>query len=222
MSEYYKRQIQIWGEEAQENLSTKSICIIGCGGLGSSIALALGASGIGQIHLVDFDEITMSNIHRQIAYKIDDEGKYKADILSELLIQRNSDVKITAHKEHFKDFAKKDIKLDLIIDATDNLQVRSEIDTYAKSKNTPWIYGSVEEYNGQVCFFDKTSFNANFKVQNRTPKGQSAPMVMQIASFEANLALRYLVGLEVKKDALYYLYFDNKGEFKVQNFALTV
>jgi len=51
-SEYFKRQIQLWGEDTQESLSAKKIAIIGSGGLGSTLAIALGTSGIGEIDMV--------------------------------------------------------------------------------------------------------------------------------------------------------------------------
>ena len=68
MMRYFHRQVQLWGEATQESLQTKKIVIIGCGGLGSSLAYALGSSGIGEIHLVDFDDVSVHNIHRQIAF----------------------------------------------------------------------------------------------------------------------------------------------------------
>ncbi|MCD6432652.1 MAG: ThiF family adenylyltransferase, partial [Sulfurimonas sp.] len=57
MMNYFQRQIQLWGEEKQALLQTKRIAIIGSGGLGSSLAFALGSSGIGEIHMVDFDKV---------------------------------------------------------------------------------------------------------------------------------------------------------------------
>jgi molybdopterin/thiamine biosynthesis adenylyltransferase len=82
---YFHRQVQLWGEETQKNLQDKSIVIIGSGGLGSSLAFALGASGIGTIHIVDFDEVSVHNIHRQIAFKVGDEGKNKAKIAAKIM-----------------------------------------------------------------------------------------------------------------------------------------
>ena len=108
----------------------------------------------------------------------------------------------------------------VIIDATDNLPSRGDIDTYAKGKNLPWIYGSVEAFNGQVCFFKDSSFNDVFKTTQKTPAGIAAPIVMHIASLQANLALRYLAGLNVKKDYLYYLFFNDEGELITQKFGL--
>ena len=220
MLKYFHRQIQLWGEETQTLLQTKKIAIIGSGGLGSSLAFALGASGIGEIHMVDFDEVSLHNIHRQIAFKMGDEGKNKAVINAKLIEQRCPFVKAIAHECDFNEFTKKNIEVDLIIDATDNLPTRGDINTYAKSKGLPWVYGSVEAFNGQVCFFQDSSFNDVFKITQKTPAGIAAPIVMHIASLQANLALRYLAGLSVKKDYLYYLFFNDDGELVTQKFGL--
>jgi len=220
MINYFHRQIQLWGEETQNLLQAKKIVIVGAGGLGSSLAFALGASGIKEIHMVDFDDVSIHNIHRQIAFKTSDVGKNKAIINTKLIESRCPFVKAIAHKCDFNTWCKKNIEVDLIIDATDNLPTRGDINTYAKSKNLPWIYGSVEAFNGQVCFFEDSSFNDVFKISNQTPAGITTPIVMHIASLQANLALRYLAGLSVKKDTLYYLFFNQEGELVTQKFGL--
>jgi molybdopterin/thiamine biosynthesis adenylyltransferase len=219
MKEFFKRQIQLWGEEPQKALQRKSVAIIGCGGLGSSLALALGASGIGKIYLVDFDEVSLHNIHRQITFKVEDEGKSKAEVNKCVIEGRCPYVEVEAFVESFEEFVKRGIVPDLILDATDNLPVRVKIDEYAKKIGRPWIYASVEEFHAQVCFMEKAGFKA-FKVSDRTPGGIAAPIVMLAAGFEANLALRYLAGLPVKKDFLYYLSFNEEGDFSVMKFAM--
>ena len=216
---YFQRQVQLWGEEVQASLKNKRIAIVGSGGLGCSLGIGLGSSGIGEIHVVDFDTVSLHNIHRQIAFKLEDEGKPKAQVLSLLVRSRYEGVNIIPHVMDFETFTCKGIDVDLILDATDNLPTRAAINGYAKKVQTPWIYGSVEAFNGQVCFFERSSFDA-FKVINKTPEGIAAPIVMHIASLQANLALRYLAGLSVKKDVLYYLYFDSTGELIHQTFSM--
>lgn len=220
MMHYFHRQVQLWGEETQALLQSKRIAVIGSGGLGSSLAFALGASGIGEIHMIDFDEVSLHNIHRQIAFKSGDEGKNKAVINASIIEQRCPFVKATAHECNFEEWCKKGIEVDLILDATDNLPTRAEINSYAKSKNLPWIYGSVEAFHGQVAFIEESSFSDAFKILQIKPAGIAAPIVMHIASLQANLALRYLAGLSVKKDLLYYLFFNNDGELITQKFSL--
>lgn len=218
--QYFHRQVQLWGEETQTLLQTKKIAIVGSGGLGSSLAFALGASGIGEIHMIDFDGVSLHNIHRQIAFKVGDEGKNKALLNAELIEARCPYVKAIAHNCDFKVWTLKNIDVDLIIDATDNLPTRGDINTYAKEVHKPWVYGSVEAFHGQVCFIDESSFNDAFKIIKKTPAGIAAPIVMHIASLQANLALRYLAGLSVKKDLLYYLFFNEEGEMITQKFNL--
>ena len=220
MTNYFHRQIQLWGEDTQNLLQTKKIAIIGSGGLGSSLAFALGASGICEIHMIDFDAVSLHNIHRQIAFKLGDEGKNKADINAKLIEQRSPYVKAIAHECDFNEWSKKNIEVDLILDATDNLPTRAEINSYAKSKNLPWVYGSVEAFHGQVAFIEDSSFSDAFKIVDKTPAGIVAPIVMHIASLQANLALRYLAGLTIKKDTLYYLFFNDEGELITQKFGL--
>lgn len=217
---YFHRQVKLWGESVQQALQRKRIAIVGSGGLGSSLGFALGATGIGEIHLIDFDEVSVHNIHRQIAFKVGDEGKKKAAVNAALIEERCPYVKAHAHECDFDTFAQKGIGVDLIIDATDNLPSRGAIDAYARSVGTPWIYGSVEAFHGQVCFFDRASFNDVFKITTKEPAGIAAPIVMHIASLQANLALRYLAGQAVKKDFLYYLFFDESGELMTQKFGL--
>ena len=220
MMQYFHRQVQLWGEETQKSLQNKKIAIVGAGGLGSSLAFALGASGIGEIHMIDFDEVSLHNIHRQIAFTMGDEGKNKAVINAATIEARCPYAKAIAHECDFKTWSEKNIEVDLIIDATDNLPTRGDINTYAKKVNMPWLYGSVEAFHGQVCFIDKSSFNDAFKIVTKTPAGIAAPIVMHIASLQANLALRFLAGMSVKKDMLYYLFFNEEGEMVTQKFGL--
>jgi len=217
---YFNRQIQLWGEETQESLKTKKIAIIGSGGLGCSLAIALGSSGIGHIDLIDFDTVGIHNIHRQIGFTVGDEGKLKCEVLKELVESRNPFVKVTAHDMDFDTFSFTDDDYDLILDGTDNLPTRAKINAFSKEKNIPWIYASVESFHGQVCFFENADFESVFNVIDHKPEGITAPIVMYIASFQANLALRYLAGLNIKKDILNYFFFDEEGEFTHQKFAL--
>lgn len=216
---YFNRQIQLWGEQTQKSLEKKKIAVIGSGGLGCTLAMALGTSGIGEIHVVDFDTVSGHNIHRQIAFTLEDEGKSKSRTVASLIESKNPFVKTIAFDMDFAAFKALGNSYDLILDATDNLPVRAEIDRYAKETDTPWVYASVEEFNGQVCFFDEADFQV-FNISDHKPGGIAAPIVMHIGSLQANLALRYLAGLPVVKDKLYYLYFSEEGELITQKFGM--
>jgi adenylyltransferase/sulfurtransferase len=218
---YFLRQIDLWGIDIQKSLEDKRVAIIGAGGLGSSLGYALGSSGIGYIDIVDFDTIALHNIHRQIAYTTDDIGKSKATILADRLKQRNPFVEVRAFVMDFEEFISLDLdRYDLILDATDNIESRLKIDKFAKENNLVWIYGSVEEFMGQVCLFENSSFTAFNSTTHIAPKGITAPMVMNVASLQAIFALRFLANLAIKRDVLHYIYMSGEGELITQKFNM--
>lgn len=215
---YYIRQISLWGDEVQALLKEKKIAIIGCGGLGCSLGITLGSAGVGTVYLTDFDTVSEHNLHRQIAFRTEDVGRPKSVVLKNLIEGRNPFVEVQAYEESFEDFIKHDFEADLILDATDNLPSRARIDAYAREKQIPWMYASVEQWHGQVCLFEKASFAENMQVTDRKPGGIAPPIVMQVASFQANLALQYLCGMEVEKDVLYFI--STKQTVDVKKFRL--
>ncbi len=221
MQNYYSRQVMLWGEETQKSLSSKRVLIVGSGGLGCSVALALSGSGISTVDIVDFDRVEEHNIHRQLLFNLEDIGEFKAKVAVEKILKRAPNLSAYAYTVAFEEFIKSKKEYDLIVDATDNLYAREQIDIYAKELNIAWIYGSVEEFNGQVCLFDSATFGI-FAKRDVESKGIAAPMVMQVAAFEANLALRYLANLKVASDILYYLYYNSSGEFEIKKFKLGV
>ena len=220
MHEYFLRQIDLWGEKTQANLKEKSIAIVGCGGLGSNLGLTLGSSGIGKIYLIDFDLVSMHNLHRQVAFTMEDVGKPKAKLLADLINSRYDGVEIVPIVGSFDDFCAQDVCVDIILDATDNLPTRQKIENYAKKTNSPWIYTSVEEWHGQLCLFEKASFANAITINDRKPEGIAPPIVALMAAYEANMVLRYLAGLEVKTDQLNYLSFDASGQLSIKSFAM--
>jgi len=217
---YFHRQLQLWSQDKQDALKNKKVAIVGAGGLGCSVGIALSGFGVGDLYIVDFDKIEPHNIHRQIAFRLEDTSKYKSDILSELITSRCPVTKGHSIIQPFEYFTTMDVEVDLIIDATDNLETREQIDIYAKKQKTPWIHGSVEAYRGQVAFIDKAHFSEVFAVKALDSVGITAPMVMNIASFEALLASRYLVGLPIQKDVLHYIDFNSSGEYNCKKFTL--
>ena len=81
--EKYSRQLIIEqiGLEGQKKIFNTSICIVGCGGLGTSVTQYLAMAGIGKFHFIDSDKIELSNLNRQVMYVESDIGKNKAEVL---------------------------------------------------------------------------------------------------------------------------------------------
>ena len=162
-NEYFNRQIKLWGQETQDSLQNKKIAIIGSGGLGCTLGIALGASGIGEFALVDFDTVGVHNIHRQIAFKVGDDGKYKAEVLKELIESRCPFTKVTAYTEGFDTFASRALTFDLIIDATDNLPTRAAINEYCMKNNQLGFMGVLKSFMVKFVFLIKHLMKQFFK-----------------------------------------------------------
>ncbi len=203
----FRRQIDVIGKENQDILNHKSVLIVGCGGLGNIIATTLSCIGLKRIYLVDFDVVEEHNIHRQFQFSLNSVGKSKSEELKNKISRCNTD--IIAINQTFKSDI--DINVDIVFDATDNFDVRFEIDKFAKRKSIPWIYASVEEYVGQVGIFISSSFDI-FASKEIPSKGQLPPMVNLVGSLSSMLGLKVLLGYQ--KEILYFLDFNEDLEIK--------
>ena len=86
------------GKDLQDKFFSATVAVCGLGGLGSNIAIALARAGIGKLILIDFDQVDITNLHRQ-QYKASQIGRYKTDALSENLSEIAPYVKIQTHTE---------------------------------------------------------------------------------------------------------------------------
>ena len=77
------------GEQGQQKLKNASVLMIGAGGLGCPVLLYLAAAGVGRIGIVDVDKVDITNLHRQVLYTMEDEGKMKAEVAARKLIALN-------------------------------------------------------------------------------------------------------------------------------------
>ena len=148
MNERYSRQILFpkFGEQGQYEISQKHVLIIGAGALGTGNAEILTRAGIGKMTIVDRDYVEWSNLQRQQLYTEDEARQRipKAIAAKKRLQQINSQVDITAH---ILDVIPETMEqlitgVDLIIDATDNFDIRMIINDISQKYQIPWIYGS--------------------------------------------------------------------------------
>lgn len=154
----YNRQIILTeiGDSGQQKLSKTKVLIIGAGGLGTAILPYLAAAGVGEIGIVDHDDIEISNLHRQVIYKTSSIGKHKAEEAKVMITELNPLVKVNAITEKLS--VKNAIDLfenyDIIVDATDNIAVKYLINDACLVTNKPMVYGSVFRFQGQVSVFN--------------------------------------------------------------------
>lgn len=146
--ERYSRQILFnpIGETGQQLLAQKHVLIVGVGTLGTLSSEALARAGVGKLTLVDRDYIEWSNLQRQQLFtEADAKNRVpKAVAATKRLREINSEIEIISH---IADVAPEEMEeliigVDLILDATDNFDIRMIINDAAQKHNVPWIYGS--------------------------------------------------------------------------------
>lgn len=144
------------GLEGQRKLKHASVLIIGTGGLGSPISLYLTAAGIGHIGLVDYDEVDISNLQRQVVHDEYALGSQKVISAKKRLEGLNSNVKIDIFHEIFSSKNAERIArdYDILVDGTDNFPTRYLLNDLAVLTGKPYIYGSVFRFEGQISVFD--------------------------------------------------------------------
>lgn len=154
--ERYEKQILFHeiGLEGQMKLLNKKVVIIGCGALGTVISNNLVRSGVGFIKLIDRDYIEISNLQRQNLFDEDDiiNNLPKAVAAANKLKRINSSIII---ESILTDVNSKNIEslcegMDVIMDATDNLQTRYLINDISIKLNIPWIYGGAIGSTGMI------------------------------------------------------------------------
>lgn len=150
----YQRQMMVpgVGEEGQQKLKKASVIVIGAGGLGSPVLMYLSAAGVGRIGIVDSDEVSTSNLQRQILYTSDDVTKPKAETAAGRLRLMNPHVEVTVYPVRFTaDNAASIIAgYDVAVDCTDNYSTRYILSDVTRHAGIPMVYGAVREFMGQV------------------------------------------------------------------------
>lgn len=156
--ERYARQILIpqIGEKGQRRLLDSSVLIVGAGGLGSAQGIYLAEAGIGRIGIADFDKVALSNFNRQVLYDEEDIGKFKVEEAQRHLTKKNSDIEITAYNLKITEENAKQIirDYDIVLDATDNFDIRYIINKICFILRKKWIFGGIRHFAGQIAIFD--------------------------------------------------------------------
>lgn len=154
----YQRQVQLEniGPAGQEKLHNAKVLIIGAGGLGCPLLLSLVTAGVGNITIVDNDNVDESNLARQILFSPGDLNKNKAEIAARKLKAINPEVEISAIAERFCANLAKELcpKHDFLIDCTDNFQSRYLINDSCVEFNKPFISASLLKYQAQVAVYN--------------------------------------------------------------------
>lgn len=143
------------GEEGQLKLKSARVGIVGAGGLGSPVALYLAAAGVGRLGIIDFDNVDVSNLQRQVLYTVSDVNKSKSETAREKLLALNPEIEIISHKIRLTaaNVMSTIADYDLIVDGTDNFETRYLINDACVLSSIPNVYGSIFRFEGQLSVF---------------------------------------------------------------------
>ena len=215
--ERYSRNILLSevGVEGQEKLLQAKVLIVGAGGLGSPAALYLAAAGIGTIGIVDYDEVDISNLQRQISHFTKDLHTLKVDSAADKMQAINPDVHVQKHLASLSSDNILDIiaNYDFVIDGTDNFPAKFLINDACILSSTPFSHGGVLRFDGQTmtvlpgksacyrCIFDKPP--AADAVPTCSQAGILGAVAGMLGTIQAAEALKYILGIgELLTDSL--------------------
>ncbi len=201
----------------QARLRQSRVLIVGAGGLGTPAAQYLAGAGVGSIRLVDDDHIALSNLPRQLAYAEGNIGELKVEVLARRLREANGEIAVDAHCARFSiDTAPQLLDgVDIVLDATDSLQARLEIDRTTYAAGLPWVMGAAVGTTGQWAAFDKTRREGCYHCLMRESDasetrgcaelGILGPVVGLVALHQSLLVIRHLVGAGLPTGGLHML-----------------
>ena len=158
-----ERQITLIGEEKTLKLINSSVCVIGLGGVGGYVCEMLARAGVGKLHLVDCDTVSVSNLNRQIIALTSTVGKKKTEVIAERVRDINPDCEVTANDVFVtKENADEVISgsdADIVIDAIDNISAKTALIVSAK-KRGKYVFSSMGTGNKlDVCSYKITDIS---------------------------------------------------------------
>jgi molybdopterin-synthase adenylyltransferase len=126
--------------------------VIGAGGIGSPVLLYLAAAGVGQISVIDDDQVSLSNLQRQILFGATDVGAYKVEVAKTQIARINPDIDVTVARARINrdNAANMLIGHDVIVDGSDNFATRLAVADTAHLLRIPLVSAAIGQFHGQI------------------------------------------------------------------------
>ncbi len=209
--ERYSRQIILKnvGILGQKKIIQSKVLIIGMGGLGCPAAEFLTRAGVGSIGIIDFDKVSLSNIHRQSLYNVKDLKKLKVNAAKKKLNLINAKTKVVCYKTQIneKNFSKIVKKYDYVIDGSDNFQTKFLINDFCIKLKKILVTGAINKFDGHVftfdfnnkknpclrCFFQEEKISDD--MLNCEYEGVIGSVASIIGSIQANEVLKHILNI---------------------------
>ena len=208
--ERYSRQIRFpgIGTEGQERIRGSRVLLCGCGALGTVLADTLVRAGVGFLRIVDRDFVDLTNLQRQVLFDEQDVVDHlpKSIVAAKKLARINSQVTIDPHVadidwRNIRGFAQ---DVDLILDGTDNFEIRFLINDLALDLGIPWVYaGCVGSHGQTMAIFPNESACLRCVIETPPDPGATetcdtagvlAPAIHMVTALQATTALKILAG----------------------------
>lgn len=195
------------GEAGQEKLLSARVLIVGMGGLGSPVAMYLGASGVGHLVLTDFDVVELSNLQRQIIHHTDGVGENKVASAESALRALNPGVRVTPVPWALQDDElEAEVRAaDVVVDACDNFESRFELNRICWRTGTPLVSAAAMRMEGQVTVFDPRDPDSpcyRCLYSDESAEGEAcsqvgvlAPLLGIVGSIQATETMKLIVGM---------------------------
>lgn len=190
--------------EGQDKICEGRVAVIGLGGLGSPAAMYLASAGVGQLTLVDDDQVEISNLQRQIIHTEEAISSMKVDSATTTIkrLNRNTQVEVLPRRLDQTELASLASKVDVVLDATDNFSTRYAINQACLQNETPLVSGAAIRMEGQISVFDSRQpespcyqclyQDGSDEALNCAENGVLAPMVGIIGTMQAMEVLKLL------------------------------
>ena len=206
----YSRQIILKniGIIGQKKIINSKVLIVGAGGLGCPIADLLTRSGIGLIGVIDFDKVSLSNIHRQTLYTTKDIGKYKVKVLKKKLNLINKEVKVKIYNKKADDKNLKNIinKYDVVVDGSDNFKTKFLLNKFSLKFKKKLVVGAISKFDGHIftfnfnkkntpclkCFYQTEPSDQFLNCESEGILGSTASI---IGGIQANEVIKIILGI---------------------------
>jgi adenylyltransferase/sulfurtransferase len=194
------------GAQGQARIKAAAVLVVGAGGLGSPAALYLAAAGVGRLGVVDFDQVDLSNLQRQVLFSTADLGRDKAAAARDRLVALNPTIEVVAHPVRLGAGNIREIfaPYDVIIDGSDRLATRYLVNDACVLLAKPLVSAAIHRFEGQAmtyvpdkgpCYRCLFPDSAEGLVPNCAEAGVLGVLPGVMGSLQATEAIKLILGI---------------------------